>query len=165
LCLADTDRDSNCVGNATIGERVSDRESRINSIAPSALRYLPAKVTKRILVVDDNRDLAESLALVLRLWGHDARVAHDGRTALDVARDYTPDVVFLDLGLPCLDGYEVARRLRLRPEMRRTLLVAVTGYGQEDDRRRSREAGFDLHLTKPVDPIDLRPLLADGAVH
>ena len=125
----------------------------------------PAPRARRVLVVDDNRDLAESLAVVLRLWGHDVRVAYDGRSALETAQEYTPEVVLLDIGLPQLDGFEVARRLRQRPELRQARLVAITGYGRDEDRRRSAEAGFDLHLTKPVDPLDLQPLLVDGGDH
>lgn len=130
------------------------------TVRPDSHRLRP-RVAKRVLVVDDNRDLALSLAMVLRLWGYDVQVAHDGWTALEVAQDFTPDVIFLDIGLPHLNGYEVARRLRQRPELRWTRLIAITGYGCEDARRCSREAGFDLHLTKPVDPLDLRQLLAD----
>ncbi len=122
----------------------------------------PASKGRRVLVVDDNRDLAESLAMVLRLWGHEVHVAYDGRAALEAAQRHAPEVVFLDIGLPHLDGFEVARRLRQRPELKAARLVAITGYGREEDRRRSREAGFDLHLTKPVDPTDLQPLLTDS---
>lgn len=114
---------------------------------------------RRVLVVDDNRDLAESLAMVLRLWGHDVKVEYDGPGALTAARDYRPDVVFLDIGLPGLDGYEVARRLRGPLGFRDARVVAITGYGREEDRKRAREAGFDMHLTKPVDPEDLQKLL------
>jgi signal transduction histidine kinase/CheY-like chemotaxis protein len=126
---------------------------------------------RRVLVVDDNRDLAETLGMVLRLWGHDVRVAFDGPGAVAAAREYHPDVVFLDIGLPGLDGYEVAKRLRGPLGMRDARVVAITGYGRDEDRRRSREAGFDLHLTKPVDPDDLQKLLVepgatgDRAVH
>jgi PAS domain S-box-containing protein len=114
----------------------------------------------RILVVDDNVDAAESLALLLRLLKQDVRVAHDGPSALEVAQSYQPDLIILDIGLPGLSGYDVARRLRQQPEFRDTLLAAMTGYGQEEDRRLSQEAGFDLHLTKPVEPGDLEKLLA-----
>jgi CheY-like chemotaxis protein len=117
-------------------------------------------VTLRVLVVDDNRDLAISLAIILRLWGHEVWVAHDGQTALALAHEYVPDVIFLDIGLPRMNGYEVAKRLRQLPILCRTRLVAISGYGWEDARQRSFESGFDLHLTKPVDPVDLQPLLA-----
>ena len=115
---------------------------------------------RRVLIVDDNRDAATSLAELVRTWGHEPGVAHDGPDALGLAATFSPHVVLLDIGLPGLDGYEVARRLRERPVMRDVKLVALTGYGQEADRRRSREAGFDLHLVKPVDPDRLRALLA-----
>jgi signal transduction histidine kinase len=118
--------------------------------------------TRRILVVDDNRDGAESLALLLRFWGHEALLAHDGPTALAVGEAEAPDVVLCDIGLPGMDGYQVAQRLRQRLRGR-PMLVALTGYGQDADRRRSREAGFDHHLTKPVDPESLRGLLGQGA--
>jgi CheY-like chemotaxis protein len=114
---------------------------------------------RRVLVVDDNRDLAESLAVVLRLWGHDVVVAYDGPEALESAQERPPEVVFLDIGLPHLDGFEVARRMRADPVMRHARIVAITGYGRDEDYRRSQEVGIDLHLTKPVDPIVLQPLL------
>jgi CheY-like chemotaxis protein len=115
---------------------------------------------RRILVVDDNVDAAESLATVLRLQGQYVREAHDGAAALQVARDYRPEVVFLDIGMPRMDGYEVARRLRQEPGMEGTVVVALTGWGQEEDRRRSQEAGFDHHFVKPVEPIFLSEFLA-----
>jgi CheY-like chemotaxis protein len=110
-------------------------------------------------VVDDNHDVAKSLAMMLRLHGHEVRVAHDGFAALEIARTDRPDVVLLDLGMPGMDGYEVARRLRREPGLENALLAAVSGYGQEEDLRRTREAGFDDHLTKPVDMAQLQGLL------
>src|SRR5207249_10057965 len=109
----------------------------------------------RVLVVDDNIDAAESLALLLRLWGHVVFVAHDGPSALKIGRDQRPQVVLLDLGLPGMDGYEVARQLRGANRAASPgglVLWVLTGYGQEEDHRRSRAAGFDRHLLKPVDP-------------
>ena len=114
---------------------------------------------RRILVVDDNVDSAESLAMVLRVTGHQVRTAHDGLTALAMADEFEPEIVLLDIGLPQMDGYEVARRLRSRQRVDGLVIVALTGYGQDDDRRRSREAGFDHHLVKPVQPAVLKPLL------
>jgi signal transduction histidine kinase/DNA-binding response OmpR family regulator len=114
----------------------------------------------RVLVVDDNQDSADSLAQLLRLGGFDVYLAHDGPAALESARTLTPDIVMLDIGLPGMDGYEVARRLRATPAARTTLLVAVTGYGQKEDRDRSHQAGFDHHLVKPVDYGVLQKLLA-----
>jgi two-component system CheB/CheR fusion protein len=129
----------------------------------SSARSRPIHRTLRILVVDDNVDGAMSLGIVLRLWGHEVQVAHDGFRALEEADRRRFDVAVLDIGLPGLDGYEVARRLRRRPGWAKTLLIAITGYGQNDDRRRSLEAGFDLHLVKPVDPATLEKVLRERA--
>ncbi|HEY8460514.1 MAG TPA: PAS domain-containing protein [Blastocatellia bacterium] len=115
---------------------------------------------RRVLVVDDNVDSAESLAMLLRLEGHEVRLAHDGPAALDEARSFKPDVTFLDLDLPTMDGYEVARRSRMDPATKDLTLVAMTGYGQEEERRRTREAGFHSHLVKPVDFDMLKELLS-----
>ncbi len=120
---------------------------------------------RRVLVVDDNVDSAESLALLLRLKGHEVETAHDGPAALEKAGSFHPEVVLLDIGLPGLDGYQVASRLRQRRRTARALLVAVTGYGQEEDQRLSREAGFDHHLTKPVDLPVIYALLARSSKH
>jgi PAS domain S-box-containing protein len=118
----------------------------------------------RVLVVEDNIDAAESLATLLRLWNHDVHVVHDGCAALDAARDQRPEVVLLDIGLPGLDGYQVARRLREEVGLDHALLVAMTGYGQPEDRRRSQEAGIQYHFVKPVEPLVLRNLLAGAAL-
>jgi PAS domain S-box-containing protein len=118
------------------------------------------RASRRVLVVDDNVDAAQSTAMLVRLWGHDVRVVHTGPEALQAAEEYQPDIVVLDIGLPGINGYEVARRLRQQPRYRQTVLAAVTGYGQEGDRSRSEEAGFDHHLTKPVDPATLQAILA-----
>jgi two-component system CheB/CheR fusion protein len=119
--------------------------------------------SRRVLVVDDNVDAAESLAVVLRLTGHEARTAHSGAEALHAAGAFRPEAVLLDLGLPGgLSGYELAPRLRQLPGLGGALLVALTGLGQEEDRRRSQEAGFDAHLTKPADLDALQALLARG---
>lgn len=114
----------------------------------------------RLLVVDDNTDAAESLALLLRLKGHQVRVAHNGLSALDIVSNYRPQIVLLDIGMPGMDGYEVARRIRKQPGLESVVLAALTGWGQQEDRRRSADAGFDHHLVKPVDPNDLMTLLA-----
>jgi CheY-like chemotaxis protein/two-component sensor histidine kinase len=114
----------------------------------------------RILIVDDNRDAADSLVMLLRLMGNDTRTAYDGKQGVDLAGDFRPDVILLDIGLPKLDGYEACRRIREQPWGKSAVLIAVTGWGQEDDRRRSHEAGFDQHMVKPVDPQDLMKLLA-----
>jgi CheY-like chemotaxis protein len=113
-----------------------------------------------VLVVDDNADAADSLAVLLGTQGHEVRVAYDGPGGLAAAAECRPDVVVCDIGMPGMSGLEVARRLRADPALADTLLVALTGWGQEEDRRRSREAGFDRHLTKPVDPGELQRVLA-----
>jgi CheY-like chemotaxis protein len=116
-------------------------------------------VPRRVLVVDDNRDAAELLSEVVAHLGSEARTAFDGPEALAAAEAFAPEVVLLDIGLPAMDGYEVARRLRAGPLGRSLKLVAVTGYGQEDDRRRALAAGFDLHLVKPVELSELEAAL------
>ncbi|MBO0697194.1 MAG: PAS domain S-box protein, partial [Zavarzinella sp.] len=118
---------------------------------------------RRVLVVDDNVDSADSLALLLGIWEHEVRTAHDGPAAIQVARSFRPEVVLLDLGMPGMNGYDVARELRKVPDLRDVELVALTGYGQDEDRKQTQEAGFSKHLTKPVDPEELRSMLADLA--
>lgn len=115
---------------------------------------------RRILVVDDNRDAATSLAELLELTGHETRIAHDGLEAVQAAESFGPDVVLLDIGLPKLNGFEAARMIRQQPWGKAMMLVALTGWGQEEDRRKSSEAGFDAHLVKPADPVVLTELLA-----
>jgi PAS domain S-box-containing protein len=114
----------------------------------------------RILVVDDNYDSANSLAKILRLMGNEVRTAHDGVEAVDVAAAFQPHLVLLDIGLPKMNGYDAAREIRNQPWGKDVILIAVTGWGQDDDKRRATEAGFDLHMVKPVDPSALESLLA-----
>jgi signal transduction histidine kinase/CheY-like chemotaxis protein len=121
----------------------------------------PPASSLRILVVDDNHDAAASLGVLLRIVGHDVRTAHDGVEAERLAEEFRPEVILLDIGLPRLSGYEVARRLRRRRWGKEMVLLATTGWGQETDRQRSVEAGFDHHLVKPIDPAVLMPLLAE----
>ena len=116
----------------------------------------------RVLVVDDSVDGAEMLAAALSAKGYDTRVAHDAPVALRIAADFRPDVAFLDIGLPVMDGYELAARLRELPDLNGMKLIALTGYGQESDRQKSREAGFDHHLVKPVDLLILESVLAES---
>jgi PAS domain S-box-containing protein len=125
----------------------------------------PRYVSRRILVVDDSVDAADSLAAYLRMQGHEVRIANDGPAALDAAQAFRPEVVLLDIGLPRIDGYEVARRLRKEAGSTKVLLVAVTGYGQEEDRRRAQEAGFDALLVKPADLSALQRLLSSLEAH
>ena len=123
----------------------------------------PPGPARRILVVDDHQDSTDSLALFLRLRGHEVRTAHDGPTALDEIERYLPEVVFLDLGLPGMSGYDVARRVRMRTDLGPLQLVALTGYGTDGDRQKTRDAGFDVHLAKPVDPRAVDALLAGSS--
>ena len=115
---------------------------------------------RRILVVDDNRDAAESLSELLEMIGNETRVVLDGLAAVEAAASWRPDIVLLDIGLPGLNGYEAARRIRAQAEGSRIVLCALTGWGQNADRLKSRDAGFDHHLVKPVDPAALERLLA-----
>jgi CheY-like chemotaxis protein len=123
---------------------------------------------RRVLVADDNPDGADSLALIVRAFGCSVRAVYDGPAAVRETQDFQPDIVFLDLGMPGMDGLEAARRIRGLPAGQRAMLVAVTGWGQERDRQATREAGFDVHVVKPADPLALRDLIArarpqDGA--
>lgn len=131
--------------------------------APTQEEEAPAGTGRRILIVDDLADAADSLAALLCRWGNEVRVARDGIQALAEAGTFLPEVVFLDIGLPGLSGYHVIERLRQLPVLAEALIVAMTGYGQDEDRRRSKMAGFDHHLVKPIDPQDLRRLLAAPA--
>jgi two-component system CheB/CheR fusion protein len=136
------------------------------SVSPATIVPLAVgTATLRILVVDDNPDAAETLALLLQFGGHDVRTAHEGESALETAYAFRPQVIVLDIGLPKMDGYEVARRLRQDPEMKKLFLVALTGYGQDEDRQRSKDAGFDHHLVKPVDPAELQSVLTAIGPH
>jgi signal transduction histidine kinase/ActR/RegA family two-component response regulator len=139
------------VAHQPLSETGGARGSRENS----------ATAGRRVLVVDDNRDFADSFAAVLRMAGHEVSVTYDGAQAVAVARMWEPDVVLLDIGLPLMNGYEAARRIREALPNPNLLLVAITGWGQEEDRRRSRAAGFDHHFVKPVDPGMLTRLIAD----
>jgi two-component system CheB/CheR fusion protein len=115
---------------------------------------------RRILIVEDNVDVADTTAAMLRLSGHTVQVVHGGAEALDAVAGFRPEVVLLDIGLPHMDGYEVARRLRETAACDAAWLVALTGYGQPADRLRGRDAGFDEHLLKPVDPAALEDVIA-----
>jgi signal transduction histidine kinase/DNA-binding response OmpR family regulator len=119
-----------------------------------------AFTARRILVVDDNTDAADSLKVLLGIWGHHVEIAYDGVSALRLAREFDPELVFLDIGLPEMNGYELARRLREEAGLAGTKLIALSGYGAERDQLRSKEAGFDLHLVKPVDPGSLPAVIA-----
>jgi CheY-like chemotaxis protein len=114
-----------------------------------------------VLVADDNQDAATSLAMLLTHLGTDVQVANDGRTALSMVGTYRPHVVLLDIGMPEMDGFEVARHIRSKPEYDDVILIALTGWGQAEDRHRTRDAGFDHHLVKPADITALRSLLLE----
>ena len=133
-------------------------EARISSDSPiTEERKTPPL---RILVVDDNVDAAQSLAVLLKANGHQAHAVHDGRAAIEAAREYQPNLILLDIGLPGMDGYQVAEKVRHELELRNVVLVAMTGYGQESDKQRSKEAGFDHHLVKPADFSKVEQILA-----
>jgi len=127
---------------------------------PLEVTVEPIGLSLRVLVVDDNVDAAESLGLLLKASGHDVRTAYDGSKVLEAALDYRPNVVLLDIGLPGMNGYEVAKQIRQQPALKNSVLVAMTGYGQESDRKSSHEAGFDHHLVKPADFAKLLQILA-----
>jgi CheY-like chemotaxis protein len=119
------------------------------------------RVTRRILVVDDNRDSADSLVLLLRFSGSEVEAAHDGLEAVEKAEAFRPDVVLMDIGMPKLNGYDAARRIREQPWGRSMVLIAQTGWGQGEDRRLAEEAGFNAHIVKPVEPATLIRMLSE----
>ena len=152
-----------------LGSKVPGLGSKVQGLGPAETGSVPLDLAPgtldqrlRVLVVEDNPDAAETLRDLLDMWGYETLVLGRGDTALEQAGSYQPDVALLDIGLPGMDGYELARRLRQETGLHSTLLAAVTGYGQADDRRRAEEAGFDVHLTKPVDPDELRKLLENA---
>ena len=137
----------------------SERAPSPKAIQPEVSESLPRR---RILIVDDNVQAADSLGRLMSVvFGQEVRVVYNGKSALEMAGSFLPEMILLDLEMAGMDGYEVAMRLREHPECSRALIVAVTGWGHEEDRRRSREMGFDLHLVKPVTANDLRAMFAD----
>jgi signal transduction histidine kinase len=144
----------------TVRLPIAGDASEVVQLATSTLSTSEAQQVVRILIVDDNADGASSLSRVLSFAGHSVRAANDGIHALAIAREFCPEMVLLDIGLPGMDGYEVAKNLRRMPELSRTVLVAVTGWGSEDDRKKTHDAGIDHHLTKPVEMSQLDVLLA-----
>jgi CheY-like chemotaxis protein len=135
--------------------------AEVNSSTAPALKQ--AKRGFRILVVDDNHDSALSLAMMLSIMGHETRTAHDGESAVETAESFLPEVVLLDIGLPKLNGYEVAQRIREHAWGASMFLIAVTGWGQDEDRQRSSEVGLNVHMVKPVEAAALERLLAELA--
>ena len=111
------------------------------------------------MIVDDNRDAAETIGMLLRTAGHEVRIAYDGLEALQVGSAFVPEIVFMDLGMPNLNGYGAARRIRAQPWGQDTILIALTGWGQQKDRERTIDSGFDLHVVKPVDQLELTSAL------
>ena len=141
------------------GEAVPEVSARL----PAALPQPTPSAKLRVMIVDDNIDAAEILAMLLQRSGHSLRTAHSGAKALDIAREFRPDVIFLDIGMPEMDGYEVATRLRHDLGLTETMVVALTGWGSPEDKRKTQAAGFDEHLTKPVDAAAVRRLLAQAS--
>lgn len=137
--------------------------TREEAASANAVSVRPADAPKRVLIVDDNPDVAESLAMLLELLGHFVRAVHDGPLALEAARAQPPDLMLVDIGLPTMDGYEVARSVRADPTLGKIVLIALTGYGTAEDRARSRAAGFDHHLVKPVHVDALRDVVGSVA--
>jgi CheY-like chemotaxis protein len=123
----------------------------------------PAQPTvgHRILLADDNVDAATSLALMLQMMGHEVRTAHDGLEAVAAASEFRPDLILMDIGMPKLNGYDACRRIREQPGGKDVVMVALTGWGQDEDKRRSEEAGFNTHLIKPVEPATIENLLTE----
>jgi CheY-like chemotaxis protein len=141
---------------------LEDKKQKPQSVTDRQNAATP--VSCRILVVDDNQDSADSIAILLRTMGNEVRSAHDGLEAVDAAAEFQPDIVLLDLGLPKLNGFDAARRIREQPGGQERVLIALTGWGQEEDRCRTKDAGFDHHLTKPIDFEVLRELLAASKI-
>lgn len=139
---------------------LTSQEQHPELSANGSTQSLPAPAHHRILLVDDNVDGANTLAKLLEMSGHEVQVAYDGPTGIQAAKTFSPDIVLLDIGLPGMDGYEVARRLREQPDLNQVPLIAVSGYAREEDRQRSQQAGFDYHLVKPLDPQSLSALFA-----
>jgi CheY-like chemotaxis protein len=149
-----------------LGSRFEVRLPTVVEVADEAAQAALASAAPhpsqlRILVVDDNRDAVESMATMLRLLGSEVHTAHDGIEAVEKAEAVRPDVVLMDVGMPRLNGYEATRRIRAQSWGGRMIVIAVTGWGQESDRRKSREAGCDHHLVKPVDSMQLQQLIAE----
>lgn len=142
--------------------RLPMASAAVREVKPSSEEDEPACPSGqcRILVADDNEDAADSLAMMLQIMGNEVRTTNDGLQAVEAAEAFRPDVILLDIGMPKLNGYEVCRRIREQPGGKKVVLIALTGWGQEQDKRRSQEAGFDHHMVKPVDPAALEKLLA-----
>jgi two-component system CheB/CheR fusion protein len=143
----------------TLPIAVEAPQSPEDSLAPAASA---GASPRRILVVDDNVDSAQSLAVLLELSGHNVWMVHDGAGAVEAARQFQPDLILLDIGMPGMNGYDACRTIREHEEAKRPVIIALTGWGMEEDRRQSSAAGFDGHLVKPVEPAVLLALAAKG---
>jgi CheY-like chemotaxis protein len=139
---------------------VDDMPAQKAPQTPEEANQSRSSVTHRMLVVDDDSDTTESLAMILRRMGNEIQTAHDGLEAVQAAATFRPAVVLLDIGLPKINGYEAAKLIRDKMANQKVVIIAMTGWGQQDDKRRALEAGFDHHLTKPVEPAALSRLLA-----
>ena len=148
---------------STVALAASPPSVRKGCAFPERVFIDEAMKTSRVLVVDDNVDAADMLVMMLQMFGHEVKAAYSGQAALETAVEYQPDFVLLDIGLPDMNGYEVAQHLRQQERLKNVSLIAMTGYGQDSDRQRSEEAGIDLHLVKPVDPKKLQDLLETWA--
>jgi len=148
---------------STFTVRLPASYTRLEDAAGPADRAAREGPGRRVLLADDNVDFVNSLAQLLQSQGHEVRVTYDGAEALEAAGEFHPEIAFLDIGMPKVHGYDVARRLRERPDTADCMLVAVTGWGQEGDRAQAREAGFDRHLVKPVDPSEIESILQSPA--
>jgi CheY-like chemotaxis protein len=140
----------------------SSTSATVTDFGPAIRAPTARQKSSRIVVVDDNQVQARSLQRLLQTMGHDVRVVHDGPSALHVMQNFVPEFALIDLGLPTMDGYEVARRLREQSQFRDVTLIAQTGWGREEDRKRARAAGFDHHLVKPIDHQQLVQILEDS---
>jgi two-component system, chemotaxis family, CheB/CheR fusion protein len=143
--------------------RLPALSAALAAAAPHRPPLEPAEEPLRVLVVEDNRDAADTLAAAVRSWGHEVQIAYDGMSAVHSAREFRPDAALLDIGLPNLNGYEVARQLKNMPGGDDIQLIAVSGYAQEEDQQRGLEVGIEHHFAKPVDLDVLRELLAREA--
>jgi CheY-like chemotaxis protein/anti-sigma regulatory factor (Ser/Thr protein kinase) len=135
-------------------------ESRRADDETPAFRAVPGGPRHRIMVADDNPDSATTLSLMLEVMGHEVRVARDGQEAVELAAQFRPEAILLDIGMPRMNGYDACRAIRAEPWAARTLIVALTGWGQDGDKNRSKEAGFDRHLVKPVEPAMLESMIS-----
>ena len=128
-----------------------------SNVSPEKCAAVPTQ--RRVLIVDDNKAAADMLSLIVKTLGYQVRTASDGQAAIEVAGEFRPDVVLMDLGMPRMNGYDAARRIRQETWGKDMLLVALTGWGQDEDKQRTKEAGFDFHLVKPAEPAELQRLI------